>query len=102
VTHHEAEHVEPKYGMVWVALLVLTLVELWVAQSGMPKVGVVVSLCALALVKAGMVAAYFMHLKFERYALILIVLVPLLLSGILYIGLMPDSTTHPHWLPPQQ
>ncbi|HZM70358.1 MAG TPA: cytochrome C oxidase subunit IV family protein [Candidatus Cryosericum sp.] len=101
MTHHEAEHKEPRYGMVWVGLLVLTLVELWVAQCGMPKIGIVISLCALALVKAGMVAAYFMHLKFEKYALILIVLSPLLLSAILYVGLMPDSTTHTHWLPPQ-
>ena len=102
MTHHEAEHQEPKYGMVWVGLLVLTIVELWVAQSTMPKVGIVISLCALALTKAGMVAAYFMHLKFEKYALILIVMSHLLLSAILYIGLVPDSITHTHWLPPQQ
>ena len=102
MTHHAEEHAEPKYGLVWVGLLVLTIVELFVAQSGMPKVGIVICLCALALAKAGMVAAYFMHLKFEKYALVLIVVSPLLLSAILYIGLVPDSTTHTHWLPPQQ
>lgn len=101
MAQHETEHKEPRYGMVWVGLLVLTLVELWVAQCGMPKIGIVISLCVLALAKAGMVAAYFMHLKFESYALVLIVLSPLVLSAILYIGLMPDSTTHTHWLPPQ-
>ena len=100
-TTHEAEHKEPKYGMVWVALLVLTLVELWVAQAPLPKPAIVISLCSLALVKAAMVAAYFMHLKFEKYALILIVLSPLILAAILYVGLVPDSTTHIHWLPPQ-
>lgn len=102
MTHSEAGHEEPKYGMVWLALLILTLVELWVSQSAMPKIGIIISLCALALVKAGMVAAYFMHLKFEKYALILVVLSPLVLSAILYFGLMPDSTTHVHWLPPTQ
>jgi hypothetical protein len=43
-----------------------------------------------------------MHLKFEKYALILIVLSPLILSAILYVGLVPDATTHVHWVPPQQ
>jgi len=99
VTTRETEHAEPNYWMVWVALLILTIVELGAAKSPMPRVAVVVSLCALALVKAALVAAYFMHLKFEKYALILVVASPLLLSAILYIGLVPDAITHLHWLP---
>lgn len=99
MTHHTHEHAEPNYWMVWLALLILTIVELWVAQAPMPKAAIVVSLVALALAKAALVAAYFMHLKFEKYALILIVLSPLVLSGILYVGLVPDATTHFLWLP---
>ena len=86
MTHHTHEHAEPNYWGVWLSLLILTIVELWVARAPMPK--------------AAVVAAYFMHLKFEKYALILIVMSPLLLSAILYIGLVPDATTHLHWLPP--
>ena len=100
MTHHTHEHAEPNYWMVWLALLVLTIVELWVAQAAMPKAAIVVSLVTLALAKAALVAGYFMHLKFEKYALILIVLSPLLLSGILYVGLVPDATNPHHWLPP--
>jgi cytochrome c oxidase subunit 4 len=92
------EHAEPNYWMVWLSLAILTVVELLVAQVQGARAFVVFSLCALALVKAALVAAYFMHLKFEKYALILIVLSPLLLSGILYVGLVPDATTHLHWL----
>jgi cytochrome c oxidase subunit 4 len=95
---HE-KHTEPNYWMVWLALLVLTVVELYVARAPMPRVGIIVSLCALALAKAALVAAYFMHLKFERIPLMLVVMSPLLLSAILYIGLVPDATTHMHWLP---
>ena len=91
-------HAEPNYWMVWLALAILTVVELLVAQVQGARAFVVISLCALALVKAALVAAYFMHLKFEKYALILIVVSPLLLSGILYVGLVPDATTHIHWL----
>ena len=58
------------------------------------------NLCTgFALTKAALVAAYFMHLKFERVPLMVVVLSPLLLSAILYIGLVPDATTHIRWLP---
>jgi len=100
VSGKPGEHAEPNYWMVWLSLAVLTVVELLVAQvqgEGTRKF-VIFSLCALALVKAALVAAYFMHLKFEKYALILIVVSPLLLSGILYVGLVPDAITHIHWL----
>ena len=94
-----SEHAEPNYWMVWLSLAVLTVVELLVAQVQGARAFVIFSLCALALVKAALVAAYFMHLKFEKYALILIVLSPLLLSAIMYVGLVPDAITHLHWLP---
>ena len=99
MTHAEKDHAEPNYWMVWLGLLILTLVELWVSGAPMPKFAIVISLCALALAKAAMVAAYFMHLKFEKYALIIVVMSPLVLSAILYIGLVPDATTHNLWLP---
>ena len=92
-------HAEPKYWMVWLALAVLTVIELAVAKVPNAKAFVIISLCALALTKAALVALYFMHLKFEKYALVLIVLSPLVLSAIMYVGLVPDATTHIHWLP---
>ena len=98
MTSKTDDHAEPNYWMVWLALAVLTVIELLVAQVQEARAFVIFSLCALALAKAALVAAYFMHLKFEKYALILIVLSPLLLSGILYIGLVPDAVTHIHWL----
>ena len=98
MTSKTDDHAEPNYWMVWLALAVLTVIELLVAQVQEARAFVIFSLCALALAKAALVAAYFMHLKFEKYALILIVLSPLLLSGILYIGLVPDAITHIHWL----
>ncbi len=99
MTSKAGEHGEPNYWMVWLALAVLTIVELAVARVEGARAFVVLSLCVLALAKAALVAAYFMHLKFEKYALVLIVLSPLVLSAILYIGLVPDATTHIRWLP---
>ncbi len=92
------DHEEPNYWGVWLALLILTAVELAVVYLHMPKPIMITCLVALALVKAALVAAYFMHLKFEKYALMLIVLSPLVLSAILYVGLVPDAITHIRWL----
>ncbi len=94
-----ADHAEPNYWGVWFPLLVLTIAEVGVVYVHMPRSLMVISLCAFALAKAALVAAYFMHLKFERGPLILVVMSPLLLSAILYIGLVPDATTHIRWLP---
>ena len=98
MTNASNDHAEPNYWLVWLALAVLTVVELVVARVPGARAFVIFSLCALALAKAALVAAYFMHLKFEKAALIAVVVSPLLLSGILYIGLVPDATTHIRWL----
>ncbi|HEX9426370.1 MAG TPA: cytochrome C oxidase subunit IV family protein [Candidatus Polarisedimenticolia bacterium] len=99
MSHDAKDHAEPNYWGVWLALLILTILELGVTRLPVPKFIEIFALCALALTKAAMVAAYFMHLKFERGALILIVMSPLLLSAILYIGLVPDAITHIRWIP---
>jgi len=99
LSHDAKDHAEPNYWRVWLALLILTILELGVTKLPVPKFIEIFALCALALTKAAMVAAYFMHLKFERGALILIVMSPLLLSAILYIGLVPDAITHIRWIP---
>jgi len=99
LSHDAKDHAEPNYWGVWLALLILTILELGVTRLPVPKFIEIFALCALALTKAAMVAAYFMHLKFERGALILIVMSPLLLSAILYIGLVPDAITHIRWIP---
>ena len=54
-----------------------------------PSIGVL--LCALALAKAALVAAYFMHLKFETKTLTWIALTPLTIAILLIFVLMPDS-----------
>jgi len=99
VSSNTQQHAEPNYWYVWLALLILTVVELGVARAPMPKAAMVFLLCVLALAKAALVAMYFMHLKFEPFPLMLIVVTPLVLSALLYIGLVPDAISHIHWLP---
>jgi len=103
-----AEHKEPNYMNVFWALLVLTLAEVGIFYLHLPTVAMIVCLVVMALVKAGLVAAYFMHLALEKRTLALIVVSPLVLSAIIIIGLTPDSVfSYPrkppeHWVLPGQ
>lgn len=73
----------PNYGAVFFALLVLTLVEVVVANLSQAKVLIILGLVFLALVKASLVAMFYMHLKFEKVLLALIAVSPLLFSILL-------------------
>lgn len=91
IEHQEETHDEPKYIWIWFWLLVLTVLEVVAVYVSLPRVVFVVALVVMALMKATLVAAYFMHLKFERLTFIYIALTPLILGVILLFGLMPDS-----------
>jgi len=95
----ETAHKRPNYILIWVYLAVLTAAELALAFKLpiSPNLKLLL-LLFLAVWKAALVGLFFMHLKFENYVLGLIVLSPLVLSGILYVGLVPDAITHIHWL----
>ena len=91
------DHKHPNYILIWVILLVLTVLEVAVAYSPKSLSDVdgiititIVLLVGMALVKAGLVAAYFMHLKFEQRNFVMIVSFPLVLACVLVILLLPD------------
>ena len=54
------------FTSIWVWLLILTLVEIFLAYKPMPIHFMLVVLLGLSLIKAALIIAYFMHLKFER------------------------------------
>jgi cytochrome c oxidase subunit 4 len=86
-------HQEPNYMGVFWWLLGLTIVEVAVGYSSkhLPRFYYVGVLMILAGVKAALVAAYFMHLKFERRTLTFIAVFPVLLLVILTMALFPDA-----------
>jgi len=83
-------HAQPNYMGVFWWLLGLTIAEVAVAYTAMPKLIMVVLLVGMAFTKAAMVALYFMHLKFERATLMWIALTPLILCVFLSLMLLPD------------
>ena len=86
------------YLKIFAALFVLTVIEVGLSQSGMPHTPMVVLLIAFALVKAGLVAVYFMHLKYDSKFLSVIAYAPLVVASILIFMLAMEWTFQPHWL----
>jgi cytochrome c oxidase subunit 4 len=86
------EHVRPNYILIWGYLFVLTVIEVAAAfLSGIPKQWLILILVALAVVKALLVAMYFMHLKFEGWRLRLIFMIPLPLAAILVLATITEQ-----------
>jgi cytochrome c oxidase subunit IV len=55
---------------VWAMLLVLTGVEIFLAYEELPVHIMLILLMGLSLIKAAMIVAYFMHLRYERTSLV--------------------------------
>jgi cytochrome c oxidase subunit 4 len=85
-----AAHKHPNYMAIFWWLTILTVIELGVVFMPLSKITIGVLLCALAIAKAALVAAYFMHLKFETKTLTWIAFTPLAIAVLLIFILMPD------------
>ena len=59
------------FAKVWIALLVMTGAEVLLAYEQVPTTIMLTALLGLSIVKAALIIAYFMHLKFERLSLFL-------------------------------
>ena len=70
-TEEHATHGNRLYYVVWSGLLILTVVEVILAYQPLPVSIMLTILVGLSLVKAGLIVAYFMHLRFERVSLTL-------------------------------
>ena len=76
---------------IWVWLLGLTLVEIFLAYRPMPIHYMLVILLGLSIIKAALIVAYFMHLRFERLSLILTIVPALVICICLLFVFFPDS-----------
>jgi len=92
-----AEQAEPHgatiktFTVVWIVLLGMTGVEILLAYEQVPTLIMLTALIGLSVIKAALIIAYFMHLKFERFSLFL-TLFPMLIFCILLLFIfMPDS-----------
>jgi cytochrome c oxidase subunit 4 len=79
------------FTSIWVWLVVLTLIEIGLAYRPMSTVLMLTILLALSIIKAALIIAYFMHLKFERLSLILTIIPMLVVCILLLFVFFPDS-----------
>jgi cytochrome c oxidase subunit 4 len=92
---HAAEAHAP-YLRVWAALLVLTLIEYWYAFA-FKSVFVILLLGLLfwAVIKAGLVGWFFMHLKYEGNWVYILIVPAFVLATIFVLALTPDMSMQP-------
>lgn len=80
------------YAVTWFWLLAITVVELAIVLMHVPKIVLATALIIMALLKAWLIVAYFMHLRYERLSLVYAVMVPMVfLAVILWTGTFPDA-----------
>ena len=79
-----------KYFVIWLWLVGLMIGSVGVSFFPLGGTTVAVIIFAIALVKAVLVALYFMHLRFDHIAYSLIALTPVVLFVILTLALFPD------------
>jgi len=101
--HAAASHGEATartYVWVWLCLVGITGIEVFLAYEHLRPDLMLTILIGLSIIKAALIMAYFMHLKFERFTLVLW-LVPALVFCIcmILIFFFPDSFRALHLRP---
>lgn len=86
----DTKHEHPKYVAIWAWLLLLLFLSVAAAYLPFSQNLVVAFIFIVAVVKAGLVAVYFMHLKFEESLVRYVALLPVLLFIIMTLTLIPD------------
>ena len=80
------------YRITWVILLIITVLMLAAEAFHLPRFFLIVFLLAFMMVKATMIGGNFMHLRFERRNMAVMVAGGLLLtSAILFAFIAPES-----------
>jgi cytochrome c oxidase subunit IV len=79
------------FSVVWIILLVFTGIEVLLAYEQVTPVIMLTILVGLSVIKAALIIAYFMHLKFERFSLFLTLFPMVIFCILMMLVFMPDS-----------
>ncbi len=74
--HSEAAHAGASTGTniaIWIGLVAITGLEVLLAYEELRPTLMLTILVGLSLVKAAMIMSYFMHLKFEKFSLVMLI-----------------------------
>jgi cytochrome c oxidase subunit 4 len=87
-----AQRPKPNYIRIFIVLAVLTIIEVMASFTISIKAFLVLFLILLAASKAGLVVAYYMHLRFERAPVRVVALGPIILVVLLTAVLLVERT----------
>jgi cytochrome c oxidase subunit 4 len=90
-THEHSSGGSKLYLMVWFGLIGLTAIEVFLGYKQLSLNLMLTILMGLSLVKAVLIIFYFMHLKFEKTALILTILPAMVIVISLLSIFFPDA-----------
>jgi cytochrome c oxidase subunit IV len=79
------------FTFVWLWLLALTGFEVFLGYIHLPVIYMLVILMGASIIKAALIVAYFMHLRFERINLILTIVPAVVICICLLLVFFPDS-----------
>ena len=82
-------HEHPNYVKIWYWLLVLLAISVAGPMLEIPAVTIITAF-GIALVKSFLVAANFMHLKFEKKIIWFLLIMSVCLLGVFFFGTAPD------------
>lgn len=88
------------FGKTWIILLALTAVEVFLCYIQLPTAPMLTLLIGFSIVKAALIIAYFMHLKFERFSLFLTLFPMLIVTILLMLAFLADGAREPWMRPP--
>jgi len=95
-----AQHVTTAtFARVWFVLLALTGVEIFLAYEQLPTLIMLTILVGISVIKAALIIAWFMHLKFERLSLFLTLFPMLIFCILLMLIFLGDATRIPGMRP---
>jgi caa(3)-type oxidase subunit IV len=79
---------------IYVWLIALTLIEIALVRSGMPKAVGALLMAGTTIAKVLMIGLYFMHVKYERRMAWLLPAIPVVLAVLFVLALFPDIVYH--------
>ena len=93
--HAEGAHAGASVGLnvaIWIGLVAITGLEVFLAYEQLQPTLMLTVLVVLSVVKAAMIMSFFMHLKYEKFSLVLL-LVPAMIFCIcmMFIFFFPEA-----------
>ena len=91
VAEEQTHHPKSQFLWVWAALLLMTGIEVWLAYQNMELIRMLFILMGLSVIKAALIIAYFMHMKFEISAMKWVTMTSLVFCLAMMLVFLPDA-----------